>query len=90
LATVEAELRDEYFHSLRRRRLIVLVESKVDTLAGDRWLGTSCRYAPVELGATSADVGCLVDCIADQVADGRILAQVPRETAFLRAAASIC
>jgi hypothetical protein len=72
------------------RRLTVLMESSANTLTGDRSVGTSRRYATVELAATAGDVGSLVDCVADEVADGRILAQVPRETAFLHTAASIC
>lgn len=70
LAAVEAELRDEYFRSLRGHRLRVLVESK----AFPRWIGTSCRYAPVELAADERDVGRLIDVRAGEVLDGRIVA----------------
>jgi threonylcarbamoyladenosine tRNA methylthiotransferase MtaB len=39
------------------------------------WIGTACRYAPVELAAGERDVGRLVDVRADEVRDGRILAE---------------
>jgi threonylcarbamoyladenosine tRNA methylthiotransferase MtaB len=87
LAEVEATLRDEYFRSLRGRRLRVLVEGKAEGggrkaegRCGDsqssltRWLGTSCRYAPVEVAAESSDVGSLLDVVASDVLDGRIVA----------------
>ena len=62
LAAVEAELRDEYFRSLRGRQLRVLVESKSEMADGadGMWIGTSCRYAPVKLVANTSDVGRLV------------------------------
>ena len=53
LAAVEMELRDEYFDSLRGMQLQVLVESKSET----GWLGTSCRYAPVELATEESSRG---------------------------------
>ena len=71
LAAVEAELRDDYFTSLRGRRLRVLVESRAET----RWLGTSCRYAPVELPADESCVGQLIDVTAGDTRNGRILAE---------------
>jgi threonylcarbamoyladenosine tRNA methylthiotransferase MtaB len=42
-----------------------------------RWVGTSCRYAPVELAANPSQVGQFVDVIAGETRDGRILAAVP-------------
>jgi threonylcarbamoyladenosine tRNA methylthiotransferase MtaB len=76
LAAVEAELRDAYFRSLRGRPLRVLVESKSEATqdAKGLWLGTSCRYAPVQLAAKSSDVGRLVDVIAADLGDGCIVA----------------
>ncbi len=68
LAAVEAELRDAYFASLRGTRLRVLVESK--TAAG--WLGTSCRYAPVELDADESLAGKLIDVTAGDTCHGQI------------------
>src|SRR5262245_31200506 len=46
LANVERELRGTYFRSLMGRLLTALVESKSEDCG---WLGTSCRYAPVEI-----------------------------------------
>ena len=48
LGELEIELRDRYFRQLVGRRLRVLVESPVADRPG-RMVGTSCRYAPVEL-----------------------------------------
>ena len=87
LAAVEAELRDAYFASLRGRRLRVLVESKLDrvnenaggprrngSLPPTAWLGTACRYAPVELSVDASRVGRLVDVRAGKTRDGHIIA----------------
>ncbi len=62
LATVETELRAEYFDSLRGKRLRVLMESKCE----NGWLGTACRYAPVEIEADESCVGKMVDVIAGE------------------------
>ncbi|MEX2092462.1 MAG: tRNA (N(6)-L-threonylcarbamoyladenosine(37)-C(2))-methylthiotransferase MtaB [Pirellulales bacterium] len=70
LAAVEIQLRDQYFASLLGRQLRVLVESQ----SGGRWLGTSCRYAPVELTIDESRVGELVDVTAGDVRDGHIVA----------------
>ena len=64
-------LREQYFGRLTGKRLRVLVESRVDA-AADRYLGTSCRYAPVELRASAPLCGELVDVTAGRVEDGRI------------------
>jgi threonylcarbamoyladenosine tRNA methylthiotransferase MtaB len=90
LAELEAELRDAYFHSLRGRSLKVLVESKAEELRNggecdsiphsairipqSLWVGTSCRYAPVELAGEPSCVGQFVDVTAGEARDGRILA----------------
>jgi threonylcarbamoyladenosine tRNA methylthiotransferase MtaB len=70
LAELESRLRKEYFESLRGRLLEVLVESPA-TRTG-RVVGTSCRYAPVELPAARAEVGQLVTVTARSVVDGVI------------------
>jgi threonylcarbamoyladenosine tRNA methylthiotransferase MtaB len=70
LAAIETQLREEYFASLRGRQLRVLVESRTDS----GWLGTACRYAPVELAADESSAGRLVDVTAGHACDGRILA----------------
>jgi threonylcarbamoyladenosine tRNA methylthiotransferase MtaB len=89
LAAVETELRDAYFASLRGRSLKVLVESKLEEVRiEDRgssksptspfppppFVGTSCRYAPVELPADNSSVGQFVDVLAGPSRDVRILA----------------
>ena len=89
LAAIETELRDAYFESLHGRRLRVLVESKGEVDAAESspptfpppsspvvWLGTSCRYAPVELAADGTCVGQLIDVEAGAHRDGRILATI--------------
>jgi threonylcarbamoyladenosine tRNA methylthiotransferase MtaB len=53
LATLEAELRDSYYASLRGHKLRVLIESPLENAPG-KMLGTACRYAPVELSGTVA------------------------------------
>jgi threonylcarbamoyladenosine tRNA methylthiotransferase MtaB len=70
LAELEARLRGRYFTSLRGRPLEVLVESPA-THPG-RVVGTSCRYAPVELAGMAADVGRLVRATAGPLVDGVI------------------
>jgi threonylcarbamoyladenosine tRNA methylthiotransferase MtaB len=78
LAIVEASLRDAYFVSLRGMTLRVLVESEstpsqaIETTS--TCVGTSCRYAPVELAATAARIGKFADVIAREAAGGHILA----------------
>jgi threonylcarbamoyladenosine tRNA methylthiotransferase MtaB len=54
LAELERELRATYFRSLVGRELTVLVEGPSERLPGG-WAGTSCRYAPVEIGASTHD-----------------------------------
>jgi threonylcarbamoyladenosine tRNA methylthiotransferase MtaB len=89
LAGVEASLRDAYYERLRGMRLRVLVESALsreasgqragaspppaDTTFDARVIGTTCRYAPVELPASAAAPGEFIDVIAGDVLDGRIL-----------------
>jgi threonylcarbamoyladenosine tRNA methylthiotransferase MtaB len=82
LATVEASLRDAYFASLQGMRLRVLVESGVaspaeragSSLTPARAVGTSCRYAPVVLAATAAQIGEFADVTVCDFARGHILA----------------
>lgn len=72
LASVETELRDGYFASLRGRSLRVLVESPLED-GSDTLIGTSCRYAPVLLAADEATVGDFADVVAGEIAGGRLL-----------------
>lgn len=71
LASIEAELRDRYFTSLEGRSLRVLVESPLEERT-DRNVGTSCRYAPVEVPEYLANCGDFVDVVAGTTGDGRI------------------
>jgi threonylcarbamoyladenosine tRNA methylthiotransferase MtaB len=59
LAAVERELRMTYFRSLLGRQLTVLIEGPCETASGS-WVGTSCRYAPVELRGRELRSGDLV------------------------------
>jgi threonylcarbamoyladenosine tRNA methylthiotransferase MtaB len=82
LATVEASIRDAYFASLQGMRLRVLVESEAASpaeRAGSsptpaRVVGTSCRYAPVELAANRDQIGEFADVTVCDFARGHILA----------------
>jgi threonylcarbamoyladenosine tRNA methylthiotransferase MtaB len=71
LAAVESEMRDSYYRGLVGRRLRVLAESQDD----GRWLGTSCRYATVELPAGVGSEGRFVDAIAAGISGERIVAR---------------
>ena len=73
LSRLETELRDAYFSSLAGRRLRVLVESPLEDKPGLA-VGTSCRYAPVEVPQYRAEYGQFVDIVAGANAAGRIQA----------------
>lgn len=70
LAEVEAELRDDYYRSLIGKQLRVLVESKVEP---GRVVGSSCRYAPVEITGTHDDLGRFIDATPSSVGLGRLI-----------------
>src|SRR5262249_12101845 len=72
LALVEAELRDRYFASLNGSQLEVLVESSAERPGAV--VGTSCRYASVELPGSAELVGQFVRVTAGRVEQGRIFA----------------
>ncbi len=77
LAEVEKELRHRYFESLCGEPLQVLVESPIEAIGetGEpKYVGTSCRYTPVELSANPDQQGRFVSVIAGQVTEGRIQA----------------
>jgi threonylcarbamoyladenosine tRNA methylthiotransferase MtaB len=80
LGELEIELRDRYFRQLAGRRLRVLVESPVPDRPG-RMVGTSCRYAPVEMPGDVSLRRKFADVIGGAVIDGRIVAgaQCPRD-----------
>jgi threonylcarbamoyladenosine tRNA methylthiotransferase MtaB len=69
LAAIEAELRDDYYRGLLGRRLRVLAESQ----ESGTWIGTSCRYATVELPTSAAVEGHFVDVTAERVTRDRIV-----------------
>ena len=66
LLALESELRATYYQTLIGRRLTVLVEGNVEATSHNR-LGTSCRYAPVELPSDQFTPGTLVDVEARSV-----------------------
>jgi threonylcarbamoyladenosine tRNA methylthiotransferase MtaB len=68
LAVLEARLRDRYFGSLAGRTLRVLVEGAV---SDGQVMGTSCRFAKVQLPGGDELVGRFVDAIAGDGVDGR-------------------
>ena len=72
LATLEAELRQAYFHSLIGRQLTVLVENAIETIPGG-WVGTSCRYAPVEISSSGSLAGQLLAVEARELRNGMVV-----------------
>jgi threonylcarbamoyladenosine tRNA methylthiotransferase MtaB len=73
LGELESRLRRRYFESLLGRRLQVLVEPSWDERPGFV-LGTSCRYAPVEIPSGLAEYGQFASIVADDVVNGRLTA----------------
>ena len=69
LKTLEAELRDKYFESLRGMTLRVLVESPLDDRPG-LMVGTSCRYTPTIVEAEGP--GDFVEVTAGSSNEGTI------------------
>jgi threonylcarbamoyladenosine tRNA methylthiotransferase MtaB len=74
LTNLEEDLRSHYYRQLIGRRLRVMVEGAIQDRPG-RVLGTSCRYAPVELSGSGALRRRFVDVTAGAVAGDRIIAQ---------------
>ena len=74
LITLGEQLRRRFFDGLIGRELQVLVESTAHQRPG-ALLGTSARYAPVELPGLEDRIGRLVGVRAGKVAEGRILAE---------------
>ena len=72
LAEIEKRLRAAFFQTLVGRRLQVLIESRTPD-GPERLLGTSARYAPVELPLEIGKPGDLVDVTAERVAQGPVL-----------------
>jgi len=63
LAELETTLRQRYYRRLEGQLLRVLVERTAD--APGRVVGTSCRYAPVELAGGDESIGKFVDVTAE-------------------------
>ncbi|MBA3482211.1 MAG: MiaB/RimO family radical SAM methylthiotransferase, partial [Pirellulales bacterium] len=85
LAAVETELRDAYYATLQGMTLTVLVESPREAQPSERagaspppapFIGTSCRYAPVELACTEGQVGQFVNIEAGAAENGRLTAAI--------------
>lgn len=80
LASVEQQLRRQYFDQLVGKHLRVLVESsltseKAISSSVPSVTGTSCRYAPVELPGDDELVGQLVDVKVQYATDDRVVAE---------------
>lgn len=75
LAELEQKLRDTYFRGLIGRELEVLIESS-DASRPDWLVGTSCRYAPVEVPGNSTQIGRLAPIRIQKLAKGRLIAFV--------------
>ncbi len=86
LTQVERELQQAYFTSLVGRQLQVLLESPAgrtattgpgetaaETAAAETIVGTSCRYAPVEVNASPEAIGQLVSVTPKELQDGRLV-----------------
>jgi threonylcarbamoyladenosine tRNA methylthiotransferase MtaB len=73
LQQLEQRLQAEYFESLVGRGLRVLVESPLPNRPG-RWIGTACRFAPVELEADPTMRRQFAEAVAGPCEGGRIIA----------------
>jgi threonylcarbamoyladenosine tRNA methylthiotransferase MtaB len=73
LQQLEQQLQAQYFESLWGRSLRVLVESPLPDQPG-RWIGTACRFAPVELDAEPTMRRQFAEVVAGRVEVGRIVA----------------
>jgi len=79
LSAIEAETRESYFRSLIGRNLRVLLEARSGAQA-EHMLGTSCRYAPVEVRGElprSAAPGQLLRAVAHEVIPGPRIWAIP-------------
>jgi threonylcarbamoyladenosine tRNA methylthiotransferase MtaB len=79
VAELEAKLAGRYHRELCGTRLSVLVEARPAREAGCV-LGTACRYVPVELPGTPADVGQLFDVTATGPAEAGLRAEKTEST----------
>ena len=65
LAVLETRLARRYYESLVGETLTVLVEAKPASEPG-LVQGTACRFAPVEVAGGPADIGRLIEVVAEQ------------------------
>jgi threonylcarbamoyladenosine tRNA methylthiotransferase MtaB len=72
LTAIERQLRLGYYGSLVGRKLNVLVESPVEG-SQRHWLGTTCRYAPIQLSAAQQDEGQIIEVTAVRVEEDRLV-----------------
>ena len=84
LKSIAEQLRDNYYQSLRGRELQVLVEPRTAGRPGFL-LGTSCRYAPVEVPAEGARIREFVTVRAGDVTGGCIQSLVAEGHGLARA-----
>jgi threonylcarbamoyladenosine tRNA methylthiotransferase MtaB len=75
LAELEAELRREYFRSLIGRTERVLIEGRSETTP-NRMVGTSGRYAPVEMAADLSESGDLACTTLVSIEGDRMIGRV--------------
>jgi threonylcarbamoyladenosine tRNA methylthiotransferase MtaB len=68
------EMRGGFLAALRGRRLQVLIESPCPDQAG-RMQGTACRYVTVAVPGQASDRRRLVEVVAGEAANGRLLAE---------------
>lgn len=62
LTELADDVRRRYLQQLVGRKVRVLVESPARNRP-DRWVGTSCRYVPVEISAATAAAGQIISCV---------------------------
>lgn len=72
LADIEAETKASFFAELINQPMQVLVEGEADDEG--RVVGTSCRYAPVELDGDAGQIGELVNVTPTGIAKDRLQA----------------
>jgi threonylcarbamoyladenosine tRNA methylthiotransferase MtaB len=73
LAELADELRDRYFRTLVGRRLQALFEAPPPDRPG-MGVGTTCRYAPIEVAGAAGMRGKLATVLVQQAARGRLVA----------------
>ena len=71
LEVLEAVLRQRYFRKLIGRRLGVMLESPSEREG--YVLGTSCRYAPVQIPGAASAIGSFVEAIPTSLDSAGIL-----------------